>query len=101
MGFINEDEVKFTTLDITKTNCYYTLKAECSIRKQFISGVVKYCIYGSYDIYSSKQTYLDGKQPIERQKHVAVLVDSLTGLEPLTALYTSMKESLTNVVDDV
>lgn len=101
MGFIVSDEVKFSTLDISKTNCYYTLKAECGIRRQLVAGVLKYSIYGSYDIFSSKQTYLDGKQPIERGKHVSKLLDSLTDVEPLTVLYTEMKIGFTTVVDDL
>jgi len=101
MGFINNDEVKFSSMDITKSGCYYTLKSECSIRKQLISGVVKYCIYGSYEIFSSKQTYLDGKQPIQRGFPVTILVNTLTAVEPLSALYAEMKVSLNNVVDDL
>lgn len=103
MGFINNEQQAIASLGINHTGCYYTFKAECSIRKQIISEEMKYCVYGRYYVYSSKQNYLDGKQPLDSEKHIVVNLDTLTNKQPLVELYNELKTSLNllDITDDL
>lgn len=98
MGFIVATETKLQN-GLNLSGCYYTLKAECTIKRQLRNSVNKYVVSGFYDIYASLSAYSSGSLPLDSRLYVEVELSDLTEKEPLTELYDRLKSDFVSVTD--